>query len=121
MDGEREGEGKKPKKRSILKRLSFLTGNLEEAMSDNAFITVYPLGGQYFCYYESPFAHRVDPDTLRTLARVDLNRRLRLVHSACHVHWDGAGNMYSMGMRLGPRGPAYVINKTVPKQTGEQL
>ncbi len=85
-----------------------------QAMTDNTFITVYPLGNDYFCYYESPFAHRVDPDSLLTLSRVDLNRKLGLVSSACHPHWDRHGNMYSLGMRLGTKGPEYVVNMTRP-------
>ncbi len=89
-------------------------------MSDNTFITVYPLGRDYYCYYESPFAHRVDPDTLRTLARVDLNRRLGLTSNSCHPHWDERGNMYSMGIRVGAFGPEYVVNK-VPIDRGRHF
>ena len=89
-------------------------------MSDNTFITVYPLGERYYCYYESPFAHRVDPDTLRTVARADLTRTPGLVSNACHPHWDGRGNMYSLGMRVGTRGPEYVVNRFRPLQEKEE-
>ena len=40
-------------------RLAVVTGGIGEVMSDNTMISVYPLGSNYFCFYESPFLQQV--------------------------------------------------------------
>ncbi len=102
----------KAKKRLFFHQLQILMrGNLSEVMSDNTFITVYPLGSEYFCFYESPFVHRLDPFTLATTARIDLNRRLGLLANSAHPHFDEWGNMFSVGLKVGLTGPEYTVNK----------
>lgn len=44
--------------------------NPGEVMSDNAMISVYPIGDEFYAFTESPVMTRVDPVTLDTLARV---------------------------------------------------
>ncbi len=41
-------------------RFSLLRGRIDDVMSDNTMISVYPLGKNYFCFYESPFLQQVD-------------------------------------------------------------
>ena len=48
------------KKRSLQERFSFLRGRIDDVMSDNTMISVYPLGRNYFCFYESPFLQQVE-------------------------------------------------------------
>lgn len=43
---------------------------LDRAVSDNAMISVYPLGDELYAFAESPFIHRIDPITLETTGRV---------------------------------------------------
>ena len=84
---------------------------LDKVMTDNTFISINPLGDDYFCFYESPFLNQFDPDTLATLRKVDLNRSLGLITHAAHPHYDEFGNMISVGCKLGLRGPEFTVNK----------
>lgn len=45
-----------------------------EVMSDNAMISVYPVGDAFYAFTESPVMTRVDPVTLHTLERVRMPR-----------------------------------------------
>ena len=80
-------------------------------MSDNAMISIYPLGKNYFCFYESPFLRRVDPYTLATCDRIDLNKKLSVFSHGSHPHYDAQGNMYTIGVKIGFSGPEYVIHR----------
>ena len=69
-------------------------------MSDNAMISIYPLGPNYFCFYESPFLQHVDPISLDTIDRVDLNKKLGIFSHASHPHYDPEGNMYTIAVKV---------------------
>ena len=84
--------------------------NRDRVMSDNTMITVYPFDGQLYTYYESPFLHRVQPGSLETLGREELTS-LGLVSHSAHPHWDRQGNMVTLGLRLGLRGPRYTVTQ----------
>lgn len=43
---------------------------LDRLVSDNAMISVYPLGDELYAFAETPFIHRIDPVTLETTGRV---------------------------------------------------
>ena len=91
-------------------RFSFIF-DLTTMMSDNTFISVYPLGEDYYCFYESPFITKVDPETLDTQRTINLNERLGVLSNGSHPHYDDYGNMISIGMKVGFRGPEYIITK----------
>ena len=57
---------------------------LDNVMSDNAMISIYPLGNKYYCFYESPFILCVDPISLSTLDSVDLNKKMGLFQCSSH-------------------------------------
>lgn len=44
--------------------------NPGESMSDNANISVYPFGDEFYTFTESTIIHRIDPVSLDTLERV---------------------------------------------------
>ena len=96
---------------SSKKRIASLA-NLEELMSDNSMISVYPLGEKYYAFYESPFLTCLDPDTLETVGKIDLSKKLGILHHGSHPHYDKDGNMISIGMKVGLKGPEYLIIKT---------
>ena len=60
-DEQSEASSKKSlkKKRNFSERFAFLKGKIDDVMSDNTMISVYPLGSNYFCFYESPFLQQV--------------------------------------------------------------
>jgi len=44
---------------------------LDEVVSDNAMISIYPLGdGELYAFAETPFIHRIDKVSLETTGRV---------------------------------------------------
>lgn len=53
-------------------------------MSDNAMISVYPFGDEFYTFTESPVIHRINPSTLETLNRVSEktseNYKYKLLH-----------------------------------------
>ena len=57
---------------------------LDNVMSDNAMISIYPLGSKYYCFYESPFIRCIDPISLSTLDLVDLNKKMGLFQCSSH-------------------------------------
>ena len=57
---------------------------LDNVMSDNAMISIYPLGNKYYCFYESPFIRCIDPISLSTLDLVDLNKKMGLFQCSSH-------------------------------------
>ena len=89
-------------------------------MSDNTMITVYPFDGALYTYYESPFMHKIDPQSLATLGKVDMGR-MGLVSQAAHPHWDREGNMFTLGLRLSMTGPQYTITKFKKGEGGRSL
>ena len=89
-------------------------------MSDNTMITVYPFDGALYTYYESPFMHKIDPQSLTTLGKEDMGRR-GLVSQAAHPHWDQEGNMFTLGLRLSMTGPRYTITKFKKGEGGGSL
>ena len=87
---------------------------IDTMMSDNAMISIYPLGKKYFCFYESPFITRIDPGSLNTLDRVDLNKKLSIFSHGSHPHYDLKGNMFTVAIKIGFLGPEYVIHQFSP-------
>jgi len=45
---------------------------LDRLVSDNAMISVYPLGDELYAFAETPFIHSIDPITMDTTGRVIL-------------------------------------------------
>ena len=85
-------------------------------MSDNTFITINPLGKEYYCFYESPFINQISPSNLTTIRGLDLTQQLGLIMNSSHAHYDEHGNMITIGLKIGPMGPEYVIQKTRPTE-----
>ena len=44
---------------------------LDRLVSDNAMISVYPLGEELYAFAETPFIHSIDPVTMDTTGRVN--------------------------------------------------
>ena len=58
-------------------RLAVVTGGIGEVMSDNTMISVYPLGSNYFCFYESPFLQQVMSFIQVDRCRVNLDQVIK--------------------------------------------
>ncbi|CAO1425675.1 unnamed protein product [Diamesa serratosioi] len=93
---------------SIFQRVSALF-KPAEANSDNAMISIYPFGDEYFAFTESPVIHRICPNTLDTLDKINLTEHIGIVNHTSHPHVMADGTVYNLGMSVGKTGPAYNI------------
>ncbi|XP_018898703.2 carotenoid isomerooxygenase [Bemisia tabaci] len=93
---------------SIFKRVSSVF-NPSECWSDNALVSIYPIADQYYAFTEVPVIHRIQPDTLKTLQRINVSNYINIVNHTSHPHIDKDGTVYNLGMTLQPAGPRYII------------
>lgn len=93
---------------SIFQRVA-TTFNPAENSSDNSMISVYPIGDEYYTFTEVPVIHRIDPETLETIGKVNISEYVTIVNHTSHPHIMKNGTVYNMGMSLTPRGPTYNV------------
>ncbi|XP_063218959.1 carotenoid isomerooxygenase isoform X2 [Bacillus rossius redtenbacheri] len=86
----------------------------DETMSDNAMISVYPFGDELYTFTEIPVIHRIDPNTLETLERVNLSKHVNIVNHTSHPHVVNDGTVYNLGLSVTAMGPKYAIVKFPP-------
>lgn len=80
-----------------------------ESISDNAMISVYPFGDEYFAFCEAPVIHKVDPVTLETQRRVNLYPMVGILNHTSHPHVMSDGTVYNLGQTVQKTGPYYNI------------
>lgn len=93
---------------TIFKRVSAIF-DPEENMTDNSMISIYPFGDDYYTFNETPFAHRISPETLETKDRVYLTDHVNIVNHTSHPHVMPDGGVYNIGMGYNKSGPVYTI------------
>lgn len=72
-------------------------------------ISIYPFNDEFFAFTESPVIHRIDPETLDTMEKVNLQEKLGIVNHTSHPHVMPDGTVYNLGLSIGKSGPAYNI------------
>lgn len=85
----------------------------DKMISDNAPVALVEIGGNTYATTESPFLHRVDLDTLETLEKIDLHKRLD-VSTQCHPVLLDDGSSVNVFSVVGPMGPKYELIKYPP-------
>jgi carotenoid isomerooxygenase len=80
-----------------------------ENSSDNAMISIYPFGDEFFAFTESPVIHRINPETLDTEERVNLSDYLGIINHTSHPHVMADGLVYNLGQSITKTGPVYTI------------
>ncbi|XP_011310429.1 carotenoid isomerooxygenase isoform X2 [Fopius arisanus] len=83
--------------------------NIDNEMSDNSMISVYPFGDEYYTFAEAPFIHRIDPKTLETQDRVCISDYVGVVNHTSHPHVIDDGTVFNVGLSITSRGPAYSV------------
>ncbi|XP_046459953.1 carotenoid isomerooxygenase-like isoform X2 [Daphnia pulex] len=94
--------------KSIFHRISSLFV-LDQVVSDNAMISIYPLGKDLYAFAETPFIHRIDPVTMETTRRESLHETLSVFNQSSHPHITESGEAYQLGQKIGAKGPSYVV------------
>ncbi|XP_071439611.1 carotenoid isomerooxygenase-like isoform X2 [Hetaerina americana] len=98
---------------SIFSRVSALF-NPGECQSDNAMISIYPFGDEFYAFTETPVIHKIDPKTLETTERVNMAQKVGFVSHTSHPHVMEDGTVFNIGMVVGSTGPKYTVFKFPP-------
>jgi len=93
-----------------------------ESISDNAMISIYPFGDEYYTFTESPIVHRIDPKTLETLDRINIADFVGIVNHTSHPLVMQNQSVYNVGLRVTATGPRYqIVHFPKQEQTGAQI
>ncbi|KAJ7996197.1 hypothetical protein DPEC_G00234560 [Dallia pectoralis] len=93
--------------------LRFLSRFEKIEATDNASISFVKYKGDCYVSTESNFMHRVDPESLETMDKVDWSKFVAVNMATAHPHIEPDGTAYNMGNSYGAKGALYNII-TVP-------
>lgn len=85
-----------------------------ESNSDNAMISIYPFGDEFFAFTESPVMFKINPETLATEQRLNLHEGIGIINHTSHPHVLSDGTVYNLGMTVKKMGPFYNVIKFPP-------
>lgn len=77
--------------------------------SDNAMISIYPFGDEYYAFSEAPFIFKIDPVTLATEEKIRICDFIGVVNHTSHPHVMEDGTVYNLGMQVIKGTPQYCI------------
>lgn len=85
--------------------------------TDNASVSFVKYKGDYFVSTETNFMHKVNPENLDTLEKVDWSKFIAVNGATAHPHYDPDGTTYNMGNSYGSKGGLYNIIRVPPEKT----
>ncbi|KAG7236684.1 hypothetical protein INR49_000578 [Caranx melampygus] len=88
--------------------------------TDNASVSFVKYKGDYYVSTETNFMHRVNPESLETLEKVDWSKFIAVNGATAHPHYDPDGTTYNMGNSYGSKGALYNIIKVPPERADEK-
>ncbi|KAF0768060.1 carotenoid isomerooxygenase isoform X1 [Aphis craccivora] len=90
--------------------------------SDNAMISIYPIGDEYYAFTENPIMIKINPTTLETLNTIDIARMTGIVHHTAHPHMAADGAVFNLATVPKIDGPHYCVVKfpRVDSESGYQ-
>ncbi|XP_030648615.1 beta,beta-carotene 9',10'-oxygenase [Chanos chanos] len=84
--------------------------------TDNASVNFVKYKGDYYVSTETNFMHRVDPDNLESVEKVDWSKFIAVNGATAHPHYDPDGTVYNMGNSYGSKGVFYNIISVPPEK-----
>ncbi|XP_041656577.1 beta,beta-carotene 9',10'-oxygenase-like [Cheilinus undulatus] len=84
--------------------------------TDNASVSFVKYKGDYYVSTETNFMHRVNPENLETLEKVDWSKFIAVNGATAHPHVDPDGTTYNMGNSYGSKGALYNIIRVPPEK-----
>ncbi|KAM4545601.1 carotenoid-cleaving dioxygenase, mitochondrial-like [Odontesthes bonariensis] len=84
--------------------------------TDNASVSFVKYKGDYYVSTETNFMHRVNPESLETLEKVDWSKFIAVNGATAHPHYDPDGTTYNMGNSYGSKGALYNIIRVPPEK-----
>ncbi|XP_050439619.1 carotenoid isomerooxygenase-like isoform X3 [Adelges cooleyi] len=90
--------------------------------TDNAMISIYPIGDEYYALTEFPVMIRIDPKTLETLDNVNIAKKMGIVHHTAHPLLASNGDVYNLATIPKIDGPYYGVVRfpRCDPETGQQ-
>ncbi|XP_067087887.1 carotenoid-cleaving dioxygenase, mitochondrial-like [Osmerus mordax] len=88
--------------------------------TDNASVSFVKYKGDYYVSTETNFMHRVDPDSLESVEKVDWSKFIAVNGATAHPHYDPDGTVYNMGNSYGAKGALYNIISVPPAKNDAQ-
>uniref|UniRef100_A0A6Q2XES2 Carotenoid-cleaving dioxygenase, mitochondrial n=1 Tax=Esox lucius TaxID=8010 RepID=A0A6Q2XES2_ESOLU len=79
--------------------------------TDNASVSFVKYKGDYYVSTETNFMHKVDPESLETMNKVDWTKFVAVNMATAHPHTDPDGTAFNMGNSYGTKGALYNIIK----------
>ncbi|KAL3862653.1 hypothetical protein ACJMK2_008607 [Sinanodonta woodiana] len=64
---------------------------------DNTLVNYFPFEDEIYATSESNFVHRVDPETLDSLGKVNMSDYVAVNASSAHAHYDADGTLHNVG------------------------
>ncbi|XP_069470374.1 carotenoid-cleaving dioxygenase, mitochondrial-like [Ambystoma mexicanum] len=87
--------------------------------TDNASVNYVLFKGDYYVSTETNFMHKIDPDTLASLQKVDWSKFVAVNGATAHPHYDPDGTAYNMGNSYGKHGSSYNIIRIPPQRSDD--
>lgn len=82
--------------------------------SDNANISIYPIGDKIYALAESPVMFEINKNNLNTEKKVCVNKYVSIVHHTSHPHVTSDGTVYNLGLSITLTGPQHNIIRLPP-------
>ncbi|KAK4313520.1 hypothetical protein Pmani_015136 [Petrolisthes manimaculis] len=87
----------------------------DKMFSDNAPVGVVRFGGEYYCITEAPFLHKINPNNLETLSKIDLHKDLGINSHCPNPHTLKDGTTINVLHGVGATGPKYDVVSFPPR------
>ncbi|KAK7925536.1 hypothetical protein WMY93_007846 [Mugilogobius chulae] len=84
--------------------------------TDNASVSFVTYKGDYYVSTETNFMHRINPENLETMEKVDWSKFIAVNGATAHPHCDPDGTVYNMGNSYGSKGTLYNIICVPPEK-----
>uniref|UniRef100_A0A3Q0RBV4 Beta-carotene oxygenase 2b n=1 Tax=Amphilophus citrinellus TaxID=61819 RepID=A0A3Q0RBV4_AMPCI len=88
--------------------------------TDNANVSFVTYKGDYYVSTETNIMHKVDPETLETLEKVDWSKFIAVNGATAHPHTEPDGTTYNMGNSYTSKGSYYNIIQVPPNKATEE-
>ncbi|XP_076320434.1 carotenoid-cleaving dioxygenase, mitochondrial-like isoform X2 [Tachypleus tridentatus] len=92
----------------------FLSQLIPGDMTDNAIGNVFTMSDELYCVTETCYLWKVDPETLKTVDKVNLEKLISINLASAHPHTDPDGTSYNLGCSF-HKGLRYHIIKIPPQ------
>ncbi|XP_058866075.1 carotenoid-cleaving dioxygenase, mitochondrial-like isoform X1 [Acipenser ruthenus] len=87
--------------------------------TDNNNVHYVKYMGDYYVSTETNYMHKVDPETLASMEKVDWSKFVAVNGATAHPHYDPNGTSYNMGNSYSRQGTRYNIIRIPPQKTND--